>query len=188
MAIQIFIVDAWKTYLHAPRPFWVYDNIVSAKCYTQFGNPSGHSISAAYFAMYVYFMYVAEQSDYEYQFSEDDDGNRIKMKNLFVNKQKGSIKYTERVPRIQYGTNNRFCFLNRIQDLGSVQKKIIFVILASIVLLMGLSRMILGVHFLDQVIFGFLLGFLTLAFVKEVIWPLYTDHIQANKEGKIKSK
>jgi len=58
LALQIFVVDAWKTYEHSPRPFWVYDNITGGKCYTQFGNPSGHSIAVAYFAMYVFFFYV----------------------------------------------------------------------------------------------------------------------------------
>ena len=47
---------------------------------------------------------------------------------------------------------------------------------------MGLSRMILGVHFLDQVVFGYILGFITLAFVKEVIWPLFVQNVQNHKE------
>jgi membrane-associated phospholipid phosphatase len=63
-----------------------------------------------------------------------------------------------------------------------MSKTIIFVILFSIILLMGLSRMILGVHFLDQVLFGYILGFITLAFVKEVIWPLFFKNIQEHKE------
>ena len=47
---------------------------------------------------------------------------------------------------------------------------------------MGLSRMILGVHFLDQVLFGYILGFITLALVKEVIWPLFVQNVQTHKE------
>jgi hypothetical protein len=86
------VVDAWKTYEHAPRPFWVYENIKSGKCYSQFGNPSGHSIAVAYFAMYVFIFYVIKQSDFEFFMSEDDYGNRIKSKNLFVNKITGADK------------------------------------------------------------------------------------------------
>ena len=82
----------------------------------------------------------------------------------------------------QFGTNNRLSPLDRLQDLSKMSKNAIFVLLFSIILLMGLSRMILGVHFLDQVIFGYILGFITLAFVKEVIWPLFVQNVQNHKE------
>jgi len=58
----------------------------------------------------------------------------------------------------------------------------IFGLLATIVVLMGLSRMILGVHFLDQVILGYFLGIMTLFFVKFVIWPNFVENIQYHKE------
>ena len=102
LALQIFVVDAWKTYEHAPRPFWVHDFIKSSKCYTQFGNPSGHSIAAAYFAMYIYFFYVKKQSDFEHYMCEDDFGNRIKSAKLFDKKSTGNSQFHERLPIKQY--------------------------------------------------------------------------------------
>lgn len=188
LAIQTFVVDAWKTYEHAPRPFWVYDNIHGVKCYTQFGNPSGHSIAASYFAYYVYFMYVRELSDFEFYFSEDDDGKKIQQSELFTTKMSNGVKYTLRKSSQQYGTLNRFSIIDRLQDLSKVQKYLILLLLTTIVFCMMLSRMILGVHFLDQVLFGYILGLLTLAFVKEVTWPLMMENVQNHKLGKFSRK
>lgn len=42
--------------------------------------------------------------------------------------------------------------------------------------------MILGVHYLDQVLYGFILAFITLLFVKDIVWPSFFVNIKAHKE------
>ena len=58
--VTIFLVFFFKMFHHQARPFWVYDDIKTGTCYTQFGDPSGHSINAAYFANYIYFAYIRD--------------------------------------------------------------------------------------------------------------------------------
>ena len=65
LIIELFFMGALKNLHHSPRPFWVNyyggqpgDGIYVKSCITQFGNPSGHSLFAAYFSMYLFFAYV----------------------------------------------------------------------------------------------------------------------------------
>jgi len=44
-AITVFI-NFFKLFYHDPRPFWSSDAVQAFQCSTQFGNPSGHSITA----------------------------------------------------------------------------------------------------------------------------------------------
>ena len=53
--VQIFLINFFKMFHHNPRPFWINTEIHPATCYTQFGNPSGHSVCAIYFSMYLFF-------------------------------------------------------------------------------------------------------------------------------------
>jgi len=65
--LEMFWMTGLKNMHHSPRPFWdnYYSNkpgdgkgIYPGKCPSQFGNPSGHSICAAYFSMYIFFAYI----------------------------------------------------------------------------------------------------------------------------------
>jgi hypothetical protein len=43
-----------KNVHHDPRPFWANEEIQPIKCYAEYGNPSGHSLLASFFAMYLF--------------------------------------------------------------------------------------------------------------------------------------
>ena len=43
-----------KLYFHDPRPFWVWDDIKVTSCSTQFGNPSGHTLTSTGMAMTIW--------------------------------------------------------------------------------------------------------------------------------------
>jgi membrane-associated phospholipid phosphatase len=52
-----------KTTFHQPRPFWTSTGITPYGCSTQFGNPSGHSLTsmAAALAVWLDFNYCCEK-------------------------------------------------------------------------------------------------------------------------------
>lgn len=52
-----------KNVHHDPRPFWVNEDIDPVKCYTEYGNPSGHSVCASFFAMYLFVKLVESKSE-----------------------------------------------------------------------------------------------------------------------------
>lgn len=67
LVIEMSFMMGFKNLHHRPRPFW--DNyyvgnpgdgngVFPADCISQFGNPSGHSIFAGYFSMYIFFAYI----------------------------------------------------------------------------------------------------------------------------------
>ena len=54
-SIELFIMNFLKLMHAQERPFWVYKDIQpDASCIEQFGNPSGHSLFAAFFSMYLW--------------------------------------------------------------------------------------------------------------------------------------
>ena len=62
LAVQVFVIGFFKT-LHAePRPFWVDKDIIPGGCTNQFGNPSGHSLTALFFSLYLWNKHFKKQS------------------------------------------------------------------------------------------------------------------------------
>jgi membrane-associated phospholipid phosphatase len=59
-SIEIWFVSIFKVLMQSPRPYWVTDTIkpMDSKCKTNFGSPSGHSISCAFFTTYIYFSFI----------------------------------------------------------------------------------------------------------------------------------
>lgn len=62
-SIQLFVVLVLKLFHSAPRPAWIHPEIEPSTCYGEFGNPSGHTVTAAHFTMYLYFVYVLKTYD-----------------------------------------------------------------------------------------------------------------------------
>lgn len=54
MSIEMFLMTSLKIFHFQARPFWAFEDIIPGACYSQFGNPSGHSITAIFFAMYLW--------------------------------------------------------------------------------------------------------------------------------------
>ena len=57
LAIELFLMTITKVWHYEARPFWAFSDVRAGACYTQFGNPSGHSLFAAFFAMYLFNRY-----------------------------------------------------------------------------------------------------------------------------------
>ena len=50
----------FKVIYHEPRPFWVSSDIKPSKCRRDFGNPSGHVMTSAFFWITLYLHYYHE--------------------------------------------------------------------------------------------------------------------------------
>jgi len=70
--VEEFFTAFLKTFHHSPRPFWVYNNITPDVCQVEFGNPSGHSQDASYFAMYVFFYWILNKGQKTVRLLEED--------------------------------------------------------------------------------------------------------------------
>lgn len=58
LAAVLVLSGVTKTAYHQPRPFWVAPDVaIYSSCSTQFGNPSGHSLSAMAFALAIWLDY-----------------------------------------------------------------------------------------------------------------------------------
>jgi hypothetical protein len=57
LSIELFLMTITKVWHHQARPFWAYSDVRAGACYKQFGNPSGHSLFSAFFAMYLFNRY-----------------------------------------------------------------------------------------------------------------------------------
>lgn len=64
-------MSVFKNLHHSPRPFWIESKIKAVTCYDEFGNPSGHSLIAAHFTMYLFFT--------KFYSNNDASNNRIKV-------------------------------------------------------------------------------------------------------------
>ena len=57
LSLEIFVMTIFKVWHHQARPFWENGEVKADACYTQFGNPSGHSSFASFFAMFLFYKY-----------------------------------------------------------------------------------------------------------------------------------
>ena len=60
---------------------------------------------------------------------------------------------------------------------GKIARAFVFIVLLLGILSVGLSRMIVGVHSLNQIIYGYLIGFWTLAYVLTYWRPVIKHHM-----------
>ena len=107
---------AMKLYHSSSRPSWISPEIKSYKCFYEYANPSGHTISCTYLTIYMFFIYVYYTN------------------NTLVYKVFGRI------------------FPRKLIQFGS------FIVLTACTFIMGYSRVLLGAHTLNQVLYGFVLG------------------------------
>lgn len=61
LSFSIEITSLYKTFSASPRPYWVSNYDIQAldwKCYKEYGNPSGHSISAVIIAEFIFTSFI----------------------------------------------------------------------------------------------------------------------------------
>lgn len=119
----MFTMNQLKSLYGEPRPYWVTDEVIGAKCGTGFGNPSGHMLNNCFFwgSLYLHVFFEGRA----------------------------------------YSALTRF---------------VSTIVVLAVTGLMALSRVYLGAHTLNEVLFGTLIGF-TMAFighlhVKPLFWKL----------------
>jgi membrane-associated phospholipid phosphatase len=69
-------------------------------------------------------------------------------------------------------------FVDKLQNLAFGWKILAFIILTIGYLSMGFSRLLMGVHSLNQIIYGYLLGLMTLLLVLLFLQPLVISTIK----------
>ena len=240
--LELFLVTFLKNWHHSPRPFWVNNQeqhtttIHPNKCYTQFGNPSGHCLFAAYFATYLFVVYILR---YDSNYKDDRDGsiptrnnnastntsivdnnqddnnntNTIKFielcnnpkgeensstsatrrtrmddsmdDDLFVDDDPIMGRYHHQNYQQQPQEETGIIFTNSCKGNYSNTKQTnsrsfvwcSFLILVVGFLAVGFSRMIVGVHSLNQVLYGYALGLWTVVYVLCYWRPVVQQHM-----------
>lgn len=167
--VEVFMLCFFKNIHHSPRPFWLSEEIRPQKCSDEFGNPSGHSLIASHFAMYLFFSFVHKQK------SNEDERQDLLMEHAFMQRIQNSGETAAEtsssdVSRLDSSIDKAFA--DGPKQLTYVQKLAIFLVLNIGWIVMGYSRLILGMHSLNQIIYGALLGLLTCAFCMQVIGPI----------------
>ena len=103
-------MNVTKLYYHQARPFWASSDVKAFGCSTQYGNPSGHSLTSMGAALFLWLDYNQNAQNKEGQFY-----------NMYT-------------------------------------RVFLFIVAITFGLSIGYSRLFLGVHSLNQLLFGWLLG------------------------------
>ena len=61
LAIEMLVLTAFKVVQRGSRPWWVNGNIRTESCKIDFGNPSAHTVTAAFFTMYLFNRWYVKQ-------------------------------------------------------------------------------------------------------------------------------
>ncbi|KAM3146112.1 hypothetical protein pb186bvf_001769 [Paramecium bursaria] len=130
-SLSMFFGDFLKLVLIQERPFYLNSSIQINDCFTGYGDPSGHT-----FRSFVFYVILAESIFFK-KFKQQDEGLMVNIRMVQLSNQD---LYNQYYP-------NSILSYNQWKILG-----LIFVFLA------GISRIWLGVHFINQVIFGWILG------------------------------
>lgn len=146
---NLFAVGLLKIVYHNPRPIWMSDKMVNLSCEGGFGNPSGHSFGVVVFLLSLYETLINQNKF----FIIDDSSNSLSTLTTDINS------------------------LN-INKYKKLIKTCVFVIIVIFIFLVGFSRIILGVHSINQVIYGFILGYLSFYFIYKIWIPDLNNYDQ----------
>ena len=135
----VFTMNVSKLWYHQPRPFWVNPAIESSSCSTQYGNPSGHSLVAMAFAGIIWLDYNDTMRDAK---RREDEVSGVSADSTMFS------RYSDCSCKLWY-TRTMF-----------------FVVAILFAATVGFSRIVLGVHSINQVTFGLQLG----------VWLACTSH------------
>ena len=133
LTANVFVMNISKLWYHEPRPFWVSQGIETQSCSSEYGSPSGHSLLATAFTLAVWLDYNQAMS----QQRRDHEGSLVALSSQTSS------------------TDSNTC--RTIMSLWHF-RVVMLVFTLFFIATIGLSRVILGVHSLDQVLFGIQLG------------------------------
>jgi len=142
LSAKVVIVNAGKMLYREPRPFWTDVTIPMKEldCSSEYGNPSGHSLSAAGLAL---------------------------------------IPALDIIQHAVYGSN----LSKAVKIMLGVLTIVIAIIYAWT---MGYSRVVVGVHSWNQIIYGWLLGVWVSLALHFAVWPWLKTHATSLTQNKQK--
>ncbi|CAD8094070.1 unnamed protein product [Paramecium primaurelia] len=126
-----------------PRPFYIDDQIKLDFCYTGYGDPSGHSLRP--FVFYVLLLETIVCKKYQLEQKQLINENQIYT----------DIQYQLTQMQQQISCNQRFKILYPNSPISFKQCQFF---LGIFIFLIGIGRLYFGVHFLNQIVLGWILG------------------------------
>lgn len=196
-AVELFLATSLKNFHQNPRPFWVNfykekagDGVYPSICTSQFGNPSTHALLSSYFSMYLFFAYVINWGG-----SGDDNTDTRRSRSLSNGDSSSTLENSSgegetlvqgvydfqqvqvvQMERAQASSSTSF---NCCTSTGLVALKFTaFVILATGWICVCFSRMVLGLHGMNQVIYGSLVGIWSTLYMVAYIRPTVKKHME----------
>jgi len=145
-----------KLIYHNPRPIWESNKIMTVSCEGGFGNPSGHSLGGMILFLSIYEIFVNHNSlfyskdDLDYMLQEDSAKSMIGQSNIEP-KQVPSLSQ----PPTSWHNILRISFL------------VFFIILIPMI---AMSRIVLGVHSFNQILYGMSLGLIFYYFFYHIVF------------------
>lgn len=189
----IYFTSLLKMFYHDPRPYWEEPEVKAKECYTEYGNPSGHSLSAILlFGMiwYRYLRHFVQKNKIvcclKYHKVQEDKN----MKNILI------------ANRVEMGSNFFQSELTENQEnvkenaKPSIAQHIEFFICSFILLLITFlilfGRIYLGMHSYNEVLLGAFYGFyfliLYVFYIEILIMKVLEKIIKENNEAIEKGK
>lgn len=145
------VVGILKMVYQNPRPVWKSDKILNLTTEGGFGNPSGHSFTSMLMFICLYEILV-NQNTY------------FKSKSYVNNVFQGKIIRESEVDIEEISQNRK------------IAKYSLLALTIILVILVGFSRIVLGVHSFNQVIYGFSLALLTYYLIFQIVFVDLNDY------------
>lgn len=152
----IYLTSLLKMFYNDPRPYWENSEVMAKECSTDYGNPSGHSLSAILLfgiLWYRYFRYFVQKSKTLQKISQNADITNVV-------EQRGK---NENVFFVQSKFNHNVQKEANTEIKTSMARQIQFTIcsffLLFITFLILFGRIYLGMHSYNEVLLGMLYGF-----------------------------
>jgi membrane-associated phospholipid phosphatase len=156
------VVGILKMIYQNPRPIWKSDKLHNLTTEGGFGNPSGHSFTSMLMFLSLYEILVNHNCYFKPQGYID---------NLFSNKSNNENQIQNYNENDDENTHK-----NNISKNKNLAKYILLGLTISLILLVGLSRIILAVHSINQVLYGFSLALVSYYLIFKIIFPDLNDY------------
>jgi len=186
-----YLCSILKIFYHDPRPYWVNSQVEAKVCYSEYGNPSGHSMMSILLFGMIWMRYVWALAKYgEVMFlngffhnhTRKDDENNIPL--MFPQEDNGydTVEVFENGLQIkesgEKGTNKKNGTINKNEN-----KSLIFIVFSICLILVEFfilfGRIYLGMHSYNEVLLGFFYGLFFLIVYYIYLEKLLMDMIEA---------
>ena len=152
--ISMLIICLLKIIYQSPRPFWKSDEIMKIDCEEDFGNPSGHSFTAV-FMFITYYLVGVYYNKWFYSTQEIEEEAYFAKNKKYLEKSENSISKT---------------------NYYKILRIVLLILMILVTFLVCASRFILGVHSLNQIIFGATLGLITAYIIFGIVFTDLNDY------------